>query len=62
MKSARVEDCGDYGEWPEDDSIESPEYAPSLTIFRNPVGLLTVFVFGAVFYSALAYAIWRVIH
>lgn len=63
MESVRVEDCGDYGDLVvNDESAEFAECPPSLTIFRNPVGLLTVFVFGAVFYSALAYAIWRVIH
>jgi hypothetical protein len=62
MKSVRVEDCGDCGDFVADDPIESAEYPPSLTIFRNPVGLLAVFASGTVFYSALAYAIWRFIH
>ena len=62
MKTAQVEDCGDCGELLEHDSYDSFEAPPSLTLFKNPAGMLAIVISGSAFYSALAYGIWRMMH
>jgi hypothetical protein len=68
MQSAQVEDyegCDDIAahDLIADGLIECPECAsPSMTLFRNPAGLLAISLSGLVFYSALAYGLWRIFH
>lgn len=62
MKAVRVEDCCDCGDVLVNHAVERIEERLSLTIFKNPAGLLSVFACGAGFYSAVAYAIWRLVH
>jgi hypothetical protein len=61
MKSVLAEDCGDYGDLVASEPADVSEDSLGLTLFRNPLGLITVFVFSAIFYSTMAYAIWRII-
>ena len=68
MQSAQVEDyegCDDIvaDDLIADDLVECPECPfPSMTLFRNPAGLLAISLSGVVFYSALAYGLWRIFH